>query len=390
MTERRVIYLDNHATTQVDRRVVEAMFPYFTEIFGNAASRQHEFGWRAEAAVERGRKQVAGLAGCLPEEVVFTSGATESINLALRGIVAAAPGRDKHVVTVVTEHRAVLDTIRDLEREGVTSTVVEVDRFGMVDPDDVRKALRSGTVMVSVMAANNEIGTLGPLRAIGKLCRERGIPFHSDATQAAGRIPLRMKDLGVDLLSISAHKIHGPKGTGALIVRGGKPAIPLAAQITGGGHERGLRSGTLNVPGIVGFGVAAELALQEDLPGQTAIAHRRDRLVRLLQERLDDVSVNGHPTLRLANNASITFRHAKADTVMMAMKDVAISSGSACSSAQPEPSHVLRAIGLNREDAASTLRFGLSRFTTEEEIDIAAERVAAAVESARSRAFVGV
>jgi len=387
-TRRRVIYLDNHATTQVDPRVIAAMLPYFSEIYGNAASRQHEYGWRAEAAVERARKQVADLVGGSPEEVVFTSGATESINLALRGIAGAAAGR--HMVTVVTEHRAVLDTITTLERGGLEATLLPVDRFGRVDPDDVRKSLRPGTVLVSIMAANNEIGTLAPLREIGELCRERGILFHSDATQAVGRIPVRMRETGVDLLSMSAHKLHGPKGIGALVIRSGKPLIDLTPQITGGGHEKGFRSGTLNVPAIVGFGVAAELALQEGIAGQPAIALRRDRLVGMLQERLDDTTVNGHPTLRLANNASVTFEHAKADAVMMAMKDVAVSAGSACSSALPEPSHVLQAIGVSREAAASTLRFGLSMFTTDEEIAFAAERVAEAVQGVRSRVYTAV
>ena len=388
MAERRLIYLDNHATTKVDPRVVDAMLPYFSETYGNAASRQHEFGWRAEAAVEKGRKQVAALVGGLPEEVIFTSGATESINLALRGIAAPASGRGKHFITVVTEHRAVLDTIRDLERGGLASTVVPVDRYGMVDPDEVRRAFRTETVLVSVMAANNEIGTLGPLRAIAGLCRARGILFHSDATQAAGRISVNMSDLGIDLLSLSAHKMHGPKGVGALVVRRGKPAISVEPQNTGGGHERGLRSGTLNVPAIVGFGVAAEIALREGLPGQPAIARLRDRLEGLLRERIEDVSFNGHRTHRLANNASVTFRHARADAIMMAMKDIAVSSGSACSSALPEPSYVLQAIGVSREDAASTLRFGLSRYTTEEEIEFTAERVSEAVRGVRSRAFV--
>ncbi len=390
MAARRLVYLDNHATTQADARVVAAMLPYFTETYGNAASRQHEFGWLAEAAVERSRKQVAELVGGLPEEVIFTSGATESINLALRGVAAAAPAGGIHIVTVVTEHRAVLDTIRDLERTGIACTLLPVDRFGRVDPEHVRASLRPGTVLVSVMAANNEIGTLAPLREIGNLCRERGILLHTDATQAAGRIPLRMSELGVDLLSLSAHKLHGPKGVGALVVRSGRPNAALLPQITGGGHERGMRSGTLNVPGIVGFGVAAELALHEGLDGQPAIALRRDRLVQMLEERLDDVSVNGHPTLRLANNASVTFAHANADAVMMAMKDVAVSSGAACSSALPGPSHVLQAIGLSREDASSTLRFGLSKFTTDDDIEFAAGRVSAAVERVRARAFAGV
>jgi cysteine desulfurase len=387
MAERRMVYLDNHATTMVDPRVVAAMLPFFSETFGNPASRQHEFGWRAEAAVEKARLQIAGLVGSVPEEVIFTSGATESINLALRGTAGAATGRSKHIVSAATEHRAVLDTLKDLEREGVHSTIVPVDRYGMVDPDDVRIALRSDTVLVSVMAANNEIGTLGPIREIAKLCRERGILFHTDATQAAGHIPLHVGESGVHLLSFNAHKMHGPKGVGALIVRTEKPAIALLSQITGGGHEKGLRSGTLNVPAIVGFGAAAELALREGLQGEAMVAMQRDLLVRLLMERLEDLSVNGHPTLRLANNASVTFHGANADAVMMRIKEVAVSAGSACSSALPGPSHVLRAIGLSREDAASTLRFGLSRHTTDDEIGFAADRVVRAVQGVRSRSL---
>ncbi len=378
----RIVYLDNHATTPLDPRVLDAMLPYFTEVFGNAASRQHEFGWRAEAAVERARRQVAALVGASPEEVIFTSGATESINLALRGIAR----RGSHIVTVATEHHAVLDTAGALERAGCQVTLLPVDQYGMVDPDDIGKAIRPETVLVSVMAANNEIGTIAPIREIAVLCRERGVFFHSDATQAAGRIPLHMEEIA-DLLSLSAHKMHGPKGIGALIIRRGKPPIELTPQITGGGQEQGLRSGTLNVPAIVGFGAAAEIALNEGIPGQSAIANRRDRLVGMLREKIDGLAINGHPEQRLANNASVTFEHASAGAVMMAMKDVAVSAGSACSSASSEPSHVLRAIGLSREAAESTIRFGLSRFTTDEEIAIAAERVTEAVREVRSRAL---
>jgi len=378
----RIVYLDNHATTPLDPRVLDAMLPYFTQIFGNAASRQHEFGWRAEAAVERARRQVAALVGASPEEVIFTSGATESINLALRGIAR----RGSHIVTVATEHHAVLDTAGALEREGCQVTLLPVDQYGMVDPDDISKAIRPETVLVTVMAANNEIGTLAPIREIAVLCRDRGVIFHSDATQAAGRIPLQLEEMA-DLLSLSAHKMHGPKGIGALIIRRRKPPIELIPQITGGGHERGLRSGTPNVPAIVGFGAAAEIALKEGIPGQSAIANRRDRLVGMLREKIDGLTINGHPEQRLANNASVTFEHASAGAVMMAMKDVAVSAGSACSSASSEPSHVLREIGLSREAAESTIRFGLSRFTTDEEIAFAAERVTEAVREVRSRAL---
>jgi cysteine desulfurase len=378
----RIVYLDNHATTPVDPRVLDAMLPYFTQAFGNASSRQHEFGWRAEAAVDRARRQVASLIGASPEEVIFTSGATESINLALRGTAR----RGSHIVTAATEHHAVLDTAGALEREGCQVTLLPVDRYGMVDPDDISKAIRPETILVSVMAANNEIGTIAPLREIAVLCRERGILFHSDATQAMGRVPVRLEEIA-DLLSLTAHKMHGPKGIGALIIRRRKPSIELIPQITGGGQEKGLRSGTLNVPAIVGFGAAAEIALKEGIPGQSDIAARRDRLVQMLREKIDGLTINGHPEQRLANNASVTFEHASAGAVMMAMKDVAVSAGSACGSASSEPSHVLRAIGLSREAAQSTIRFGLSRFTTDEEIAFAAERVTEAVREVRSRAF---
>ena len=379
------VYLDNHSTTRVDPRVVDAMLPYFRGDYGNAASRQHEFGWRAEAAVELARKQVADLIGAAAEEVVFTSGATESINLALKGVAGANSHRGRHIVTAATEHRAALDTCQRLERYGFSVTRVPVDRHGLLAVQDVAAAMTSGTILVSVMTANNEIGTVAPVEEIASVCRKAGVLFHSDATQAVGKIAVDVRRLGVDLLSFSSHKMYGPKGVGALYIRSSQPKIRLETQIDGGGHEHGLRSGTLNVPGIVGFGKAAELAMQECESDGERTARLRGKLVAAILQELEEVKVNGHPSRRLPNNASLTFAHTKADTVMMEMKDVAVSSGSACSSALPEPSHVLRAIGLSNAEVLASLRFGLGRFTTEEEIDFAAGRVVEAVKRVRSR-----
>jgi cysteine desulfurase len=370
-----------------DPRVVEAMLPYFTERYGNAASRQHEFGWVAEAAVELARKQVARIIGATSSEIVFTSGATESLNIAILGVGASLQHRGRHLVTAVTEHRAVLDTVKHLEDNGFCVTRLPVDRYGLIDPDDLRKTIRKDTILVSIMSANNEIGTIASLRTIGEICREHGVLFHTDATQAVSRVSLNVRENMVDLLSYSAHKIHGPKGVGALFCRAGYPTIAPAPQTFGGGHERGLRSGTLNVPAIVGFGKAAELAVQEMELSRNRIASLRDRLVHELQKDLDDLFINGHPTERLVNNASITFPQARADSVIMEMKDVAVSTGAACSSATPEPSHVLQAIGLTKEAAASTLRFGLSKFTTGEEIDYVVARVVRSVKTVRTRSM---
>ncbi len=379
------VYLDNHSTTKVDPRVVEAMLPYFAGEYGNAASRQHEYGWKAEAAVELARKRVAGVIGAASDEIIFTSGATESINLALKGVAGANSDRGRHIVTAATEHRAVLDACRRLERYGFAVTYLHVDRHGLVRMEDVASALTPDTILVSVMTANNEIGTIGPIEEIASVCRKAGVLFHTDATQAVGKIGVDAHRLGVDLLSFSAHKIYGPKGIGALYVRNIQPKIRLEAQIDGGGHEHGIRSGTLNVPGIVGFGKAAELASREyERDGERA-ARLRDKLVAGILEELADVTVNGHPARRLPHNANLTFAQTRADTLMMEMKDVAVSSGSACSSASPEPSHVLRAIGLRDTDVLGSLRFGLGRFTTEDEIDFAVGRVVETVKRVRSR-----
>jgi cysteine desulfurase len=369
------VYLDNQATTRVDRRVIDAMIPLMDEVYGNASSTQHEFGWRAEAAVAQARRRVSALIGALPEEVIFTSGATESINIALKGAAGGYRARGNRIITAATEHSAVLDTCTRLELEGFEVIRVPVDRYGMVDPEDVRRAMTPGTILVSIMAANNEIGTIAPLEALGALCTENGVLFHTDATQAAGKVPIDMHAMHIDLLSLSAHKMYGPKGVGALAVRGGRPEIRLIPLFDGGGHEKGIRPGTLNVPGIAGFGVAAEIAAAVMPEESRRLSGLRDRLVEGVSEALEGVRVNGHPTLRLPHNANLLFPGANADAVMMAMKDIAVSAGSACSSASPEPSHVLRAIGLTREEILCSLRFGLGRFTTEEEIGYAIGRV---------------
>jgi cysteine desulfurase len=373
------VYLDNHATTPMDPRVLEAMIPYFTEHFGNAASKAHEYGWMAEAAVDVARGQVARLIGADSSEIIFTSGATESINLALKGVVEGHRRRNRrtgmHIVTVATEHHAVLDTCKALGMSDVTYTVLRVDSFGRVDPDDVARALQDDTILVSVMWANNEIGTIAPMTGISEVCRARGVLLHSDATQAVGKIPVDIRQNRIDLISFSAHKFYGPKGIGALFVRGGGQRISLAPQLDGGGHERGLRSGTLNVPAIAGFGKAAKLAASEMEEESKRMAALRDLLEQKISDALPDVLRNGHPSERLANSASLTFPGRRADAMILAMKDVAVSTGSACSSAEPEPSHVLQAIGRSAPDARSTLRFGLGRFTTEEEVLYAAQRV---------------
>ena len=390
MAVRIPIYLDNHATTRPDPRVVQVMVSYLEEHYGNASSRQHSFGWTASAAVDRARRQVARVIGASEKEIVFTSGATESVNLALKGVVAAHGTGRCHIVTASTEHRAVLDTARALERDGCRLTVLGVDHTGMVSLSEIERALADDTVLVTVMTANNEIGTIAPVEEIARLCRSRGVLFHTDATQAVGKIPIDVQQLGVDLVSFSAHKMHGPKGVGTLYVRSRTPRIRIACQIDGGGHEGGLRSGTLNVPAVAGFGEACRIAA-ECMPSESErMAALRDRLVGTLQSTLEGVRLNGHPTQRLPNNASLTIKNISADTVMMDMKDIALSTGSACSSEIPRPSHVLEAIGLTKEDARSTLRFGLSRFTTEEEIEYAAARVADVVRRHRQNAVAGV
>ena len=384
----RPIYLDHHATTPVDPAVLEAMIPFFAERFGNPSSRSHAYGQEAHAAVEGARAQLASLVGASPDEIVFTSGATESDNLALRGTARAQAERGRHVVTSAIEHSAILEPCRTLEREGFEVTRVPVGPGGVVDPGDVAAALRADTVLVSLMAANNELGTLQPVAEVGALCRERGIVFHSDAVQAVGRIPVDVGAWALDLMSLSAHKMYGPKGTGALYVRRGRrPRLRLQPQAEGGGQERGLRSGTLNVPGIVGFGAAALLAGRALLGGEGAkLLALRDRLLRGLQRCLDGVHVNGSMETRLPGNLHVSIERVEAETLVLALGDrIALSAGAACSEAGGKGSHVLRAVGLPDERVYGALRFGLGRYNTEAEIDAAVEAVAEAVREARAR-----
>ncbi len=369
------IYMDNHATTPVDPRVLEAMLPYFTEVFGNAASRNHVFGHEAEAAVEQMRGVIGAAVGAEPRNVIFTSGATESDNMAIKGVAEFYRERGNHVITQVTEHKAVLDTCKELERRGYEVTYLPVDRYGLIDLDDLRKAIKSETILISIMMANNEIGTIQPVKEIGAIAKEKGVLFHSDATQAVGKLPVDVDELGIDLLSMSAHKIYGPKGVGALYVRGKNPRVRLAPLFHGGGHERGMRSGTLNVSGIVGFGKALRIAVDEMEIESARVKKLRDKLEAALKDRLDEVFVNGHPTLRLAGNLNMSFAYVEGESLLMGLREIALSSGSACTSATLEPSYVLKAIGVSDDLAHTSLRFGLGRFNTEEEVDYAADRV---------------
>jgi cysteine desulfurase len=368
------IYMDCHSTTPVDPRVLEAMLPYFTEHYGNAASKSHAFGWRAEEAVEEAREQVARLIGATAREIVWTSGATESDNLAVKGVARFHASRGRHLVITAIEHKAVLDPAAALTREGFEVTVVPVGRDGVVDPEAIRAALRPDTILVSVMHANNEVGTIQPVEEIGRITRERGVLFHTDAVQSLGRIPFDVEAAQADLVSLSAHKMYGPKGVGALYVRR-RPRARLVAQIDGGGHERGYRSGTLNVPGIVGFGKAAELG-REEMPAEAPrILALRERLRAAIEAGLERVTVNGSLSRRLPGNLNVSFDHVEGEALLIAMKDVAVSSGSACTSASLEPSYVLRAMGVPDELAHASIRFGLGRFNTEEEVDHVARLV---------------
>jgi cysteine desulfurase len=369
------IYMDHHATTPVAPEVFEAMRPYLVEQFGNAASRTHPFGWAAEAAVEAARAQIAQLIGCKPIEMVFTSGATESDNLAIKGVAQAYREKGNHLITCQIEHHAVLDSCKRLEKDGFQVTYLPVGRDGLLDPTDVAKAITPKTVLVSIMLANNEIGTIQPLAEIGRVCRERGVLLHSDAVQGVGKIPVNVDALGVDLLSLTAHKLYGPKGVGALYVRMGKPRVKLVAQIDGGGHEKGRRSGTLNVPGIVGLGKACELAGQIMATEAARLIALRERLWAGIRARLDHVHLNGHPTLRLPGNLNVSFEFVEGESLLMSLKDVAVSSGSACTSASLEPSYVLKAMGVAEALAHTSIRFGLGRGNTEEEVDYVCDRV---------------
>jgi cysteine desulfurase len=378
------IFMDYHSTTPLDPRVLHDMMPYFTEKFGNAASRNHAFGWAAEEAVEIARERIAAMIGASSgKEIVFTSGATESNNLALKGVAEFYRDKGNHIITTVIEHKAVLDTCKRLEREGFEITYLPVGTDGRVRLDDLKAALRETTILVSIMLANNEIGTIQDLEAIGKLTRERGILLHTDAVQGAGKIPFDVQKMNVDLCSITAHKMYGPKGVGALFIRRSKPRVRLIAQMDGGGHERGSRSGTLNVPGIVGMGKAAEIMSTEGAAESARILGLRERLRTKLMTALDEVYVNGSAEHCLPGNLNISFSFVEGEAMMMAIKDVAVSSGSACTSASLEPSYVLRALGVGDELAHSSIRFGLGRFTTEAEVDYVAELVIAKVRKLR-------
>ena len=383
MTSKQVIYLDNSATTACDPRVVEAMLPYFTTSFGNAASRSHSFGWAAEEAVSVARQHVADLIAASPKEIVFTSGATESDNLALKGVAEMYSQKGKHIITCVTEHKAILDAAKRLETEGFELSYLPVDEFGMIDLDELKATIRDDTILVSFMAANNEIGVLHPIAEIGKITRERGVLFHCDATQAIGKIPIDVNEEQIDLLSMSAHKIYGPKGIGALYVRRRKPRVRLVSQMDGGGHERGMRSGTLNVAAIVGFGKTCEILVKEMQDDIAHVTGLRDRLESKLMQRLDHVVRNGHEEQRLPNLANLSFSFVEGESLLMGFKNIAVSSGSACTSASLEPSYVLKAMGIEDEMAHSSIRFSLGRFNTEQEVDDTVEQVVHAVERLR-------
>ena len=379
--ERDPIYMDNQATTPVDPRVIEAMVPFLGEIYGNAASRNHAFGWAAEEAVDQGRSQIADLVGARPKEIIFTSGATESDNLAIKGVADFYADKGNHIITAVTEHKAVLDTCKALERSNIAEvTYLAVDKYGRVDVDDVENAIRDNTILISLMYANNEIGTLHPIRAIGKLAKERGILLHCDATQGVGKVPVNVDEDGIDLMSMSAHKMYGPKGCGALYVRSRGPRVRLRAQMDGGGHERGMRSGTLNVAGIVGFGKACELCGQELEAEAGRLIALRQRLHDGLTENLEEVYLNGHPTERIPGNLNLSFSYVEGESFLMGLnREIALSSGSACTSATLEPSYVLKALGVGEELAHTSIRFGLGRFNTEEDVDYVIRRVSEVV-----------
>lgn len=370
------IYLDNHATTPVDPRVLDAMLPYFCERFGNAASKSHPFGWEAEAAVDLARERVARLIGAAsPREIVFTSGATESDNLAIKGIAESYRDKGNHIVTCMTEHKAVLDSCKVLEKRGVQISYLPVNSHGIIELQGLRDALTEKTILISIMTANNEIGTIQPIKEIGIVAKEKGILFHTDATQAVGKIPINVEQMGIDLLSLTAHKMYGPKGIGALYVRSSKPRVKLASIIDGGGHERGMRSGTLNVPGIVGLGRSCELAQKEMASEGERITALRERLKSGILRQLDEVYINGHALERLPGNLNLSFAYVEGESLLMALKEIAVSTGSACTSASLEPSYVLKAIGLEDELAHTSLRFGIGRFNTVDEIDYTIQRV---------------
>ncbi|HEY6507863.1 MAG TPA: IscS subfamily cysteine desulfurase [Vicinamibacterales bacterium] len=369
------IYMDYHATTPVDPRVVQAMMPFFTEHFGNPASRNHAFGWEAEEAVDEARKHVADLIGASAKEVIFTSGATEANNLAIKGVAEMYREKGNHIITCVTEHKAVIDTCKKLEKQGGRVTYLPVQKDGRIDLDQLRDALTDKTILITIMAANNEIGVLQPIAEIGALAKEKGVLFHTDAVQAAGKVPFDVNQVKADLVSLSAHKMYGPKGVGALYVRRRNPRVLLAEQISGGGHERGMRSGTLNVTGIVGFGKAAAIAKAEMATESERLRGLRDKLNAALHANLDEIFINGSVEHRLPHSLNISFAYVEGESLLMGINDVAVSSGSACTSASLEPSYVLKALGAGDDLAHSSIRFGLGRWTTEEEVNYVVERL---------------
>jgi cysteine desulfurase len=377
------IYMDNHATTPTDPRVLEEMLPYFMEKFGNAASRNHSFGWAGEEGVETARERIAKLVGATTKEIIFTSGATESDNLAIKGVAEMYREKGNHIITAVTEHKAVLDTCKRLEKYGYRVTYMPVQKDGLIDLDDLKHTMDDKTILVTIMYANNEIGVIQPVTEIGKLCHERGVIFHTDATQAVGKVPVDVIKQNIDVMSISAHKMYGPKGVGALYVRRKNPRVQLSAIIDGGGHERGMRSGTLNVPGIVGLGKACALAQEELAQESCKLAGLRNRLRDRIMGRLDEVYINGSMEHRLPGNLNISFAYVEGESLLMGINDIAVSSGSACTSATLEPSYVLKALGTGDDLAHSSIRFGIGRFNTEAEVDYVADRVIETVERLR-------
>jgi cysteine desulfurase len=377
------IYMDYHATTPVDPRVVDAMLPYFTQHFGNPASRNHSFGWEAEEAVEAARKQVADLIGANAKEIIFTSGATEANNLAIKGAAEMYREKGNHIITCVTEHKAVIDTCKKLEKQGARVTYLPVQKDGRISLDELQAAITDKTILITIMAANNEIGVLQPIAEIGAIAKAKGILFHTDAVQAVGKVPFDVNQNKVDLVSLSAHKLYGPKGVGALYVRRRNPRVLLAEQISGGGHERGMRSGTLNVPGIVGLGAAAALAKAEMVTEAARLSAMRDRLNKKFHDNLDEIYINGSMEHRLPHNLNISFAYVEGESLLMGINDVAVSSGSACTSASLEPSYVLKALGAGDDLAHSSIRFGLGRWTTDEEVDYVVEKLTTVVRRLR-------
>jgi cysteine desulfurase len=377
------IYMDNHATTPMDPRVLDAMLPYFGKVFGNAASRNHQFGWEAEQAVDKAREQVAKLIGCTAKEIIFTSGATESNNLAIKGIAEMYKERGNHIITQTTEHKAVLDTCKKLERQGYRVTYLQVQADGLISMEELKAAMTPDTILVTIMFANNEIGVVQPVEEIGKLCHEKGVIFHTDGVQAVGKIPVNVQAMNIDVLSLTAHKIYGPKGVGALYVRRRNPRVQITEQINGGGHERGMRSGTLNVPGIVGLGAASEIALNEMEEEGKRETELRDYLRNKLEKALDYVTVNGNMDHHLPGNLNMSFVHVEGESLLMGINDIAVSSGSACTSATLEPSYVLKALGLGDDVAHSSIRFGLGRFNTKAEVDYVSDKIISVVQHLR-------